>query len=153
VVVDGGRGQLGVAREALTTLGLEAMPLISLAKRDEEIFVPYAAEPVRLTRRSPALRLLQRARDEAHRFAITYNRKRRTMRTVTSELLRLPGVGPKKRSALIRQFGSLQGVKNATPEQIAALPGFTLASARRLLERLHGPTLVPTTDPTPAPSA
>lgn len=153
VVVDGGRGQLGVAREALTTLGLEAMPLISLAKRDEEIFVPYAAEPVRLTRRSPALRLLQRARDEAHRFAITYNRKRRTMRTVTSELLRLPGVGPKKRSALLRKFGSLQGVKDATPEQIAALPGFTLASARRLLERLHGTTLVPTADPTPAPSA
>jgi excinuclease ABC subunit C len=121
--------------------------LISLAKRDEEVFVPDAAEPVRLTRRSPALRLLQRARDEAHRFAITYNRKRRTMRTVTSELLRLPGIGPRKRSELIRAFGSLRGVREATPEQIAALPGFTLESARRLLERLHEPAAVDAVPP------
>ena len=153
VMVDGGKGQLRVARETLAAMGLEAMPLISLAKRDEEVFVPDAAEPLRLTRRSPALRLLQRARDEAHRFAITYNRKRRTLRTVTSELLRLPGIGPKKRSALIRAFGSLQGVKQATPEQIAALPGFTLASAHRLLERLaeRDPAsgAAPTAAPTP----
>jgi excinuclease ABC subunit C len=140
VMVDGGKGQLGVAREALIGLGLEALPLISLAKRDEEIFVPGAAEPVRLTRRSPALRLLQRARDEAHRFAITYNRKRRSMRTVTSELLRLPGIGPKKRSELIRAFGSLRGIREATPEQIAELPGFTVRSATRLLEQLQDPS-------------
>jgi excinuclease ABC subunit C len=97
------------------------------------------------------LRLLQQARDEAHRFAITYNRKRRTMRTVTSELMRLPGVGPKKRSALLRTFGSLQGVKSATPEQIAVLPGFTVESARRLLERLHEPA--PATAPAAVPPA
>jgi excinuclease ABC subunit C len=144
VMVDGGKGQLGVAREALIGLGLEALPLISLAKRDEEIFVPGAAEPVRLTRRSPALRLLQRARDEAHRFAITYNRKRRSMRTVTSELLRLPGIGPKKRSELIRAFGSLRGIREATPEQIAELPGFTVRSATRLLEQLQDPSAAET---------
>ncbi len=153
VVVDGGKGQLSVAREALEALGLGELPLISLAKRDEEIFVPHATEPVRLTRRSTALRLLQQARDEAHRFAITYNRKRRTMRTVTSELMRLPGVGPKKRSALLRTFGSLQGVKSATPEQIAVLPGFTLDSARRLLERLHEPAAAAPTEPSALPPA
>ena len=153
VMVDGGKGQLGVARDTLAELGLGEMPLISLAKRDEEIFVPGASEPLRLTRRSPALRLLQRARDEAHRFAITYNRKRRTMRTVTSELLRLPGIGPKRRSVLIRAFGSLQGIRAATPEQIAALPGFTLVSAQALLDRLGERAPVPSSPATPTPAS
>lgn len=153
VVVDGGKGQLGVAREALAVLGLDEMPVISLAKRDEEIFVPGSAEPVRLTRRSPALRLLQRARDEAHRFAITYNRKRRTMRTVTSELMRLRGIGPKKRSALLRAFGSLAGVRAASPEQIAALPGFTMDSARRLLDSLRDSSPVPEPEPPGEPDS
>jgi excinuclease ABC subunit C len=137
VLIDGGKGQLGAARKALELVGAGQLPVISLAKRDEEVFVPGEAEPRRLTRRSPALRLLQRARDEAHRFAITYNRKRRTMRTVTSALLRVPGVGPKRRSALLRAFGSIQGVRDASPEQIAVLPGFTLESASRLLAALE----------------
>ena len=80
---------------------------------------------MRLPRRSPALRMLQRARDEAHRFAITYNRQRRSMRTVTSELLQIPGVGPTKRRALLTHFGSVQGVREASVEDIAALPGFS----------------------------
>lgn len=136
VMVDGGKGQVGAADEALQELGLGQLPLIGLAKREEEVFVRGRREPLRLPRRSPALRLLQQVRDEAHRTAVTYNRKRRTMRTVTSELLRIPGVGPKKRSALLKAFGSLQGVKDATVEQIAALEGFSAASARKLLDAL-----------------
>jgi excinuclease ABC subunit C len=137
VVIDGGKGQLAAARTALDTLGLNALPTISLAKRDEEIFLVGRSDPLRLARRSPALRLLQQARDEAHRFAVTYNRKRRTMRTVTSELLRIPGVGPSKRSALLRAFGSVQGVRDASIEQIAALPGFSPKAAQRILEALR----------------
>jgi excinuclease ABC subunit C len=138
VVIDGGRGQLGAAATALDALGLGALPLVSLAKREEDIYVRGRAEPLRLPRRSPALRLLQQARDEAHRSAVTYNRKRRTMRTVTSQLLSLPGVGPQRRRALLTRFGSLQGVRDATVEEIAALPGFSEASARRLLANLAG---------------
>jgi NAD-dependent DNA ligase len=80
--------------------------------------------------------MLQQARDEAHRFAVTFNRKRRSMRTVTSELLSIPGIGPSKRRALLQTFGSVQGVRDATVEQIAALPGFSAESARRLLDSL-----------------
>ncbi|MEP7384483.1 MAG: excinuclease ABC subunit UvrC [Gemmatimonadota bacterium] len=133
VVVDGGKGQLNAAHEALQTLGLGELPLISLAKREEEVFVVGRSDSLRLSRRSPALRTLQQARDEAHRFAVTFNRARRTMRTLTSELLRIPGIGPGKRRALLKAFGSLQGVKEASPESIAAVPGFSLASATRLL--------------------
>lgn len=136
VVVDGGKGQLNAAHAALRALALDALPLISLAKREEEIFILGRSESLRLPRRSPALRMLQRARDEAHRFAITYNRKRRTMRTVTSELLQIPGVGPSKRRALLAHFGSVQGVREASEEEIATLPGFSRASARKLLDAL-----------------
>ena len=137
VVIDGGKGQLSAAADALAGLGLGALPLISLAKKDEEIFVPGRTDSVRLGRRSPALRLLQQARDEAHRTAVTYNRKRRSMRTVTSELLKIPGVGPVKRRALLATFGSIQGVRDATPERIAELPGFSLSTAGRLLVALR----------------
>jgi excinuclease ABC subunit C len=94
------------------------------------------SESLRIPRRSPALRLLQQARDEAHRFAVNFQRKRRSARTLTSELLRIPGIGEKKRRQLLETFGSLQGVRDASPEAIAALPGFSLASARRLLASL-----------------
>jgi excinuclease ABC subunit C len=137
VVIDGGKGQLAAARAALDELGLHVLPAISLAKRDEEVFLMGKSEPLRLARRSPALRLLQQARDEAHRFAVTYNRKRRAMRTVTSELLRIPGVGPSKRSALLRAFGSVQGVRDASLEQIAALPGFSPKAAQKILDALQ----------------
>ncbi|HVS59121.1 MAG TPA: helix-hairpin-helix domain-containing protein, partial [Gemmatimonadaceae bacterium] len=111
-------------------------PLISLAKREEEIFIWGREEPLKLSRRSPALRLLQQARDEAHRFAVTYNRKRRSMRTVTSELLKVPGIGPVKRRQLLKEFGSVQGVREAGEEAIARLPGFNAERARKLLESL-----------------
>lgn len=160
VVVDGGKGQLSAADEALQALGLGQLPLVSLAKRDEEIFIRGRSEPLRLSRRSPALRLMQQARDEAHRTAVGYNRKRRSMRTLTSELLRIPGVGPKKRTTLLANFGSLQGVREATVEQIAALDGFSETSARAVLQSLGvlpaetGPTEPPTVEPViPAPDA
>jgi excinuclease ABC subunit C len=136
IVVDGGKGQLSAAHAALAGVGLADRPLISLAKRDEEVFVWGREEPLKLSRRSPGLRLLQQARDEAHRFAVTYNRKRRTMRTVTSELLKVPGIGPVKRRQLLKEFGSVQGVRDAGEEAIAKLPGFNADRARKLLESL-----------------
>lgn len=160
VVVDGGKGQLHAAHDALGALGLGEMPLISLAKKEEEIFVLGRSESLRLSRRSPALRTLQQARDEAHRFAVTFNRARRSMRTLTSELLRIPGIGPARRRALLKTFGSLQGVREAAPEAIAALPGFSLASARRIVQALRpvdegaeAPAEAPVEPPVEAPAA
>jgi excinuclease ABC subunit C len=137
-VIDGGKGQLNAAHAALEVLGLGTLPLISLAKREEEIFMVGRSESLRLARRSPALRILQQARDEAHRFAITFQRKRRAMRTVTSELLRIPGVGERKRRQLLEAFGSLEGVRTASPEAIAALPGFSLKAAAKIQAALLG---------------
>ena len=136
IVVDGGKGQLSAAHAALVESGVTDRPLISLAKREEEVFMWGREEPLKLSRRSPGLRLLQQARDEAHRFAVTYNRKRRTMRTVTSELLKVPGIGPVKRRQLLHEFGSVQGVRDAGEEAIAKLPGFNAERARKLLESL-----------------
>lgn len=143
-VIDGGKGQLGAAKDALDALGLHGLPILSLAKREEEVFVPGRAESLRLPRRSPALRLLQQARDEAHRFALTFQRAKRTRRTLTSELLEIPGVGPAKRRALLAAFGSLDGVRRADPAAIAALPGFSERSAAKVLAALAAsPRLVP----------
>jgi excinuclease ABC subunit C len=142
-VIDGGKGQLNAAHAALSELGLAELPMISLAKREEEVFMVGRSESLRLPRRSPALRVLQQARDEAHRFAITFQRKRRTMRTVTSELLRVPGIGEAKRRQLLAEFGSLQGVREASVEAIAALPGFGRKTAARIVESLHPTTSTP----------
>ena len=136
MVIDGGKGQLGAALDAARALGQESLPIVSLAKREEEVFLPAQAEPLRLSRRSPSLKLLQRARDEAHRFAVSYSRKRRAQRTITSELLAIPGIGPSRRRALLERFGSLAGVKTATPAEIAAVPGFSTTLAERILDRL-----------------
>jgi excinuclease ABC subunit C len=137
IVVDGGKGQLSAAVDAARALGQEKLPFVSLAKREEEVFLPGQADPLRLSRRSPSLKLLQRARDEAHRFAIGYSRKRRTQRTITSELMRIPGIGPARRRLLLERFGSLAGVRTATPAEIASLPGFSSRLADRILDRLH----------------
>ncbi len=134
VVIDGGKGQLSAAQRALREAGAPDLPVVSLAKRDEEIFVPGRRESLRLPSRAPSLRLLQRARDEAHRFAVTYSRARRAKRTITSGLLDIPGIGEKRRRLLLERFGSLAGVRLATPHEIAALPGFSLKLADRILE-------------------
>jgi excinuclease ABC subunit C len=148
VVIDGGKGQLHAAHDALAPLGLGAIPLISLAKREEEIFTFGRSESTRLSRRSPALRMLQQARDEAHRFAITFQRARRTARTTTSELLKIRGIGDKKRRQLLAAFGSVQGVRDASLESIAALPGFGTGTARKVLAGL-GVELPPELTPDP----
>jgi len=137
MVIDGGKGQLGAAADAARGAGIEGLPIVSLAKREEEVFLPGQADPLRLSRRSPSLKLLQRARDEAHRFAVSYSRTRRVQRTITSELLRIPGIGPSRRRALLERFGSLAGVKTATPAEISALPGFSTKLAERILDRLR----------------
>jgi excinuclease ABC subunit C len=136
VVIDGGKGQLSAALEAASALGLADLPMVSLAKREEEVFLPGRTESLRLSRRSPSLRLLQRARNEAHRFGLAYNRKRRTQRTITSELLSIPGVGPTKRTRLLERFGSLAGVKSASVAELASVPGFSQRLAERILAHL-----------------
>jgi excinuclease ABC subunit C len=133
IVIDGGKGQLSAAVDAAKALDLRQLPIVSLAKKEEEVFFPNRTESLRLSRRSPSLRLLQRIRDETHRFGVAYNRKRRTERTITSALLDIPGIGPSRRRLLLERFGSLAGVKSATPSEIAALPGFS----SRLAERIH----------------
>ncbi|GLC27200.1 excinuclease ABC subunit UvrC [Roseisolibacter agri] len=152
VVIDGGKGQLNAAKEAMDSVGLSDMPMISLAKREEEVFVIGRSDPLRMPRRSPALRMLQQARDEAHRFAVTFQRKRRTIRTVTSELLKIPGVGPIKRRQLLTHFGSIQGLREATPAAVAELPGWTEASARKMLDGLAASDPTKPSAPMPAPA-
>jgi excinuclease ABC subunit C len=140
MVIDGGKGQLSAAVQAATAVGITDIPIVSLAKREEEVFVPGRPESLRLSRRSPSLRLLQRARDEAHRFGLAYNRKRRTQRTITSELLNIPGVGPSRRRLLLERFGSLAGVRTATAAELGSLPGFSTALADRILTHLKDAT-------------
>jgi excinuclease ABC subunit C len=137
VVIDGGKGQLSAAVTVVEQLGFPELPIISLAKREEEVFLPGRAESLRLPRRSPSLRLLQRARDEAHRFGLAYNRKRRTQRTITSELLSIPGIGPTKRRRLLERFGSLAGVRSASVAELATVPGFSQRQAERILDHLR----------------
>src|SRR4051794_17589717 len=137
IVIDGGKGQLSAAVAAAEQLGFSDLPIVSLAKREEEVFLPGRPESLRLPRRSPSLRLLQRARNEAHRFGLAYNRKRRSQRTITSELLNIPGVGPTKRRRLLERFGSLAGVRSASPAELASVPGFSLRQAERILEHLR----------------
>ena len=136
MVIDGGKGQLGAALDAARQVGFDKLPIVSLAKREEEIFLPGRSEGLRLSRRGSSLRLLQRARDEAHRFGVAYNRKRRTQRTITSELLEIPGVGPARRRRLLERFGSLAGVRSATAQELAAVPGFSTALAERIVQHL-----------------
>lgn len=136
VVVDGGKGQLSAAAEALQLLGLPHVQLAALAKKEEEVFLPGRTEGVRLDRRDRALHLLQRLRDEAHRFAVTYNRKLRSKRTLRSDLSDIPGIGPTRQRELLRRFGSVKGVKEATREEIARVPGFSEGLAARVLTYL-----------------
>ena len=132
VLIDGGLGQLHAAAAALEELGLTSQPLASIAKREEVIYVyGQEAEPVVLDRRSPVLHLVQRIRDESHRFAIRYHRKRREMRDRDSDLLRIPGVGAQTRVRLIGQFGSLSGVKAASLEALMSVVPRKTAEAIR----------------------
>ncbi len=137
MLIDGGRGQLGAARHALAEMGVEGIVLAALAKHDEEVFLPGRDRSLRLPRRAPSLRLLQRARDEAHRFAVTFNRQRRAARTVTSELMNIPGIGPARRRLLLERFGSLAGVRLASIDELATLPGISQTLAERILHHVR----------------
>ncbi|HEY8169241.1 MAG TPA: excinuclease ABC subunit UvrC [Candidatus Limnocylindrales bacterium] len=132
VIIDGGRGQVSAARSVLDELGLHDLPLAGLAKEREELFLPDRAEPIVLPANSGALYLVQRLRDEAHRFAITYHRQLRAKAQVRSVLDELPGVGPARKRALLRVFGSARKIREATVEQVAAVPGIGSALATRI---------------------
>ncbi len=132
VILDGGRGQVSAGQEVLEELGLTDLPLVGLAKEREELILPDRAEPVLLPVTSPALYLVQRLRDEAHRFAITYHRSLRAKRATKSAFDGLPGVGPKRRRELLKVFGSAKRVREAPVEQIAAVPGISRPLAERI---------------------
>ena len=132
VLIDGGRGHLNAALEVLLESGLGGVPLASIAKKEELVHIPEMAEPIALPRHSQALYLVQRMRDEAHRFAITYHRNLRSKKSVRSAMDDVRGIGPRRKKALLRRFGSVQAVRDATLEEIAAVPGMT----RRLAERV-----------------
>jgi excinuclease ABC subunit C len=136
LIVDGGRPQLSAALSALDEAGV-AVPVVALAKREEEVFVPGWDEPVRLPDASPGLMLLKRVRDEAHRFAIEHHRAVRGTRAVASQLDAISGVGPSRKKALLARFGSLKRLKAASVEEIAQVPGIGKATAARVLEALR----------------
>ncbi len=136
-VIDGGKGQLSAARQAAMEVGANDVAFIGLAKREEEIYLAARPEPIRLPRTSAPLRLLQRVRNEAHRFANSYNSKLRTKRTLRSELGDIPGVGPTRQRTLLEKFGSVRAVRDAGAEAIAALPGFSLKLAQKIMEQLE----------------
>jgi len=136
VLIDGGKGQLSAALEVFLELGIDDVPLASLAKENEELFVPHTPEPIVLPRNSQALYLVQRIRDEAHRFAITYHRNLRSKSSVRSAIDMVTGIGPKRKRTLMRRFGTLKGIKEAPVDEIAAVPGITRSLALRLKQTL-----------------
>lgn len=137
LLIDGGKGQLSSVMEVLTELGLTHIPTIGLAKQEEEIFMPDREESIRLPRRSDALRLLQRVRDEAHRFAITYHKSLRDKKTVHSDLDQVIGIGPKRKQLLLKHFGSMKRIREATLQELAQAPGMSIKIAESIKEQLE----------------
>jgi excinuclease ABC subunit C len=129
VLIDGGKGQLSAAYAALEELGLANLVAVGIAKKEELLYTRDHENPIALATHDPALLLIQRIRDEAHRFAVTFHRKARSMRDLRSELDNVPGVGARRRNALLRTFGSLAGVRRATREELAAAVGAKTADA------------------------
>jgi excinuclease ABC subunit C len=136
VLIDGGKGQLNAARAAMAQAGVESIPVAGLAKENEEIFIPGQPKPITLSRRSPGLRLLERLRDEAHRFALGYHLKTRRKQSIASALDNVPGIGPKRKRALLRRFGKIQGIRDASAEELAATQGMNKSLAKKLKEYL-----------------
>jgi excinuclease ABC subunit C len=137
VMIDGGKGQLGAAVEVLRELHIERVSICSLAKRDEEIYLPGKSSPIVLSKRDPALQLLQRVRDEAHRFALAHHRTRRGHEMKRSILDQLHGIGPARKRALMNFFGSPERIMNASLEELEAVPGIPGKVARSLHDQLH----------------
>jgi len=137
IIIDGGKGQLNATLKVLDEFELrDVTPIIGLAKKEEAVFLPGQSEPVILPRRSQALYLIQRIRDEAHRFAITYNRNLRRKASVASQLDSIPGVGPKRRKALLKAFGSVKKIREADVEAVAAVPGINRDLAESIKSHL-----------------
>ena len=136
VLIDGGKGQLSAALEAMKESGVDSIPCASIAKEKEAIFLPQVAEPIILPPYSPALYFLQRVRDEAHRFALGYYHKVRRRESFASTLDSIPGVGVKRKRALLRKFGSVKGVRQATVEELIAVKGMTRPVAERVKKYL-----------------
>jgi excinuclease ABC subunit C len=137
VVIDGGKGQLAAALEAMAAYDLPRVAVVALAKRVEEVFLPGRPDPVVLPDHSPGLQLLQRLRDEAHRFAITFHRSRRDAVARESMFDQLDGVGPVRRRALLRHFGSAERVLDASAEELEGVPGVPAKTARHIYAQLH----------------
>jgi excinuclease ABC subunit C len=138
LVVDGGQPQVEAASDVLAELGVTDVAVCGLAKRLEEVWLPAEPDPVILSRTSEGLYLLQRVRDEAHRFAITYHRQRRSAGMTVSELDSVPGLGPARRAALLKHFGSVRKLKAASADEIAAVPGFGPSTAAAVVTALGG---------------
>jgi excinuclease ABC subunit C len=136
LLIDGGKGQLSAAREVLQRMGLGAVPTFGLAKQQEELFRPDQSEPIRLPLDSAALFLVQRVRDEAHRFAITFHRVVRKKDAFASALDGISGLGPARRRALLRQFGSVDAIRSASLEELSAVSGITRPVAAAIKEML-----------------
>lgn len=133
VIVDGGKGQLNAALEVLDEFNLrDAVPIAGLAKREEELFIPDQSESVLLPRNSQGLYLMQRIRDEAHRFAVEYHRKLRGKRSIASQLDEIPGIGPRRRQRLLKTFGSIEAIRQASVDDLAAVPGMTRRAAEQV---------------------
>jgi excinuclease ABC subunit C len=132
VLIDGGKGQLNAALSAMSQAGAETIPVASLAKENELVFIPQKSKPISLSRRSPGLKLLERLRDEAHRFALSYHLKTRRKQVIASVLDSVPGIGPKRKRALLRRFGSLRGIRDASEEELATTKGITRDVARKI---------------------
>lgn len=141
VVVDGGKGQLSVAVDVLQRLGLAHIPVVGLAKRFEEVYVPGQSEPIEIDRNSEALYLLQQVRDEAHRFAITFHRSRRDKRMTTSVLDEVPGLGPVRRKRLLKEFGSVKRLREQSEETLTGLGWLPESAGEALYRALHGAAL------------
>ena len=137
VVIDGGKGQLGAAMEAMAAFDLPRVAVISLAKREEEVFVPGRSDPIVLDRRSAGLQLLQRARDEAHRFALGFHRSRRGKAAVDSIFDSLPGVGPARRRMLMQRFGTADALVGASRDDLESIPGLPAKVGREVYAALH----------------
>jgi len=140
VLIDGGRGQLNVGLQVLQDLGLDWIPVVALAKQQEEVYAGDSREPLLLDPTSPALHTLQKIRDEAHRFAITYHKKLRGQRTIQSALDAIPGVGPTIRTSLLKTLGSARRVRESSVAELAAVPKVTPKMAQRIYEHFHPPT-------------